>query len=264
MNLDPAVKKKLAAAKKLWAKAKDRAGEGDSFQEYDDGRYIMKLVGAEIGESQSSGRLQIDWTWKFLEGEYKGNFKHAYEGLETEDNLMWVGRTLVKLGAEMPDDFDDLSEVLVGLVKSKPVVRIKLTTKGDFQNLSVQRLIDEDEIEEEDDEDEETEETEEEDDEEDEEEDDEEEEEEEDDDDEEEEAAEEEESVEVESGTRVIAKVKGKNKVGVVVSVAKNGDSAIVRLDAGGDKVKVALEDLSVPEEKVQPKVKKQTGKAKK
>lgn len=267
MKLDPKLKKKLSTAKKLWMKAKTRASEDVPFGEYEDGRYIGRLVGAEIGESQSSGRLQVTWTWKFLEGEYKGQTVRDFDGLETEDNMMWFGRKIVRLGAEMPDDLDDLPEVLTDLEKSKPVARFKLATKGDYQNVYLQQVLDEDDLEdtEEDEDDENTEEESDDDSDEDESEEEEEEEEEDDSDsdseDEEEEEEEEEtpeEDVELESGMRVTATIKRKEQVGNVISVSEDGKSALIRLDAGGAKVRVPIDHLAVPdEEDDEPKSKK-------
>jgi hypothetical protein len=251
--VDKKTKLKLKQAKKLWKKARKEA-EVPFGSQYEDGRYKAKLIKAEIGTSQND-RLQITWTWKFTAGENKGEQVLDFDGLETEDNLIWLGRKLVRLGAELPDDLDDLQELLNDIVSGKPEAMIQLITKGDFQNLRIQRLVDEEaDEEEEDDVDEEEEDEEDEEDEDDDEEDEEEEEESDDDDEDEDEEddeddEEEEEEVELESGMRVIAHVGRKKLVGTVVSTAKDGQSAKVRMDAGGAVKKVAVDKIEVPED---------------
>lgn len=133
-------KQKMAAAKKRWAKAREHANEFGS--DVDDGTYLARLTGAEIGESQSSGRAQIDWAYKIEEGlSGLGETVHSYDGLETDDNLKWLARTIGKFGVESPDDFDDLEDTLNEILARKPLCRIRLRTKDDFQNLRILRVF---------------------------------------------------------------------------------------------------------------------------
>lgn len=143
-------KKALANAQKHWKGARKRVSEDTGgFQEYDDGRYLGRLVSAKIGQSQSSNRLQVDFGWKFEDGQYEGKIKHNYQGLETEDNLFFLGRDLEKLGYELPDDLTELPAILADIEKSKPMADIVLKTKGDFQNLYVRKVYSGDDDEEE-------------------------------------------------------------------------------------------------------------------
>lgn len=150
MATSSSYKKKLAKAKKRWKKARKEAEES-AFAEFEDGRYIAKLTGAELGESQSSERLQIHWTWTFQEGDYEGQKCHDYDGCETDDNLVWVGRKFSRLGYEIPEDFDDIPESLEEIVADGVVARIVLKTSGEYQNIQIQRVLstdDEDEYDE--------------------------------------------------------------------------------------------------------------------
>lgn len=145
MAMSSALKKKLAAAQKNWGKAKQRAEtEKSGFEEIADGRYLARLTAAEIGESKSSSRLQVSWTYKILEGDYKGQNKMSFDGLETEDNLMYLARTFGKYGYEAPDDLEEVDALLTAIVKEKPMVKIRLKTKGgsDFQNLYIDEVYD--------------------------------------------------------------------------------------------------------------------------
>lgn len=274
--MDKATKKKLKDARKLWKKARKTA-EVPFGSNVEDGRYKARLTGASLGTSQSSGRFQAAWTWKILTGSYKNEETMDFDGLETEDNLVWLGRKLVRLGVELPDDLDELAEILEDLVSSGVVAMITLATKGDFQNLRIQRLVesgddenDEDEDEEDEDDDEEEEEDED-DDEEDDDEEDEEDEDEEDEDEEEEEDEEDDEEdedeVELEKGMRVIAKVGRKEMVGTVTSISRNGETVKVRMDKDNKVQSVSIEKIEVPEDPPPApsgKVTKKTGRQKK
>lgn len=138
-------------------KAKEES-QSSGFDEFDDGRYKMKAVDAKIGVSKNK-RVQVIITWKFLKGEYKGKEKLDFEGL-TEDHLQYLLKKLDSMGydvSELEDLEEGLQEILKDIKKSKPECRVRLKTKGEFQNVYVDGLLGEgdDEDEEEDDEEEE-------------------------------------------------------------------------------------------------------------
>jgi hypothetical protein len=136
------IKSRLKKAQQEWKDAKKEADEQRGFNEYDDGRYIVKLTNAEVAESQSSDRLQVVWTWTFQEGDYEGKDVRDFDGLETESNLMWLARKFARLGYDAPDDLaEELSDMLGDLVEDQIVARVRLKTKGDFQNLYVDKVI---------------------------------------------------------------------------------------------------------------------------
>jgi cobalamin biosynthesis protein CobT len=271
-------KKLLANANKTWKKAAKRVGEdeGPGFAEIPDGRYTAQLVSAKLAQS-NAGRLQIDYAWKIQDGEYEGKTKHAYQGLESEDNLYYMGRDLIRLGYEAPDSLEDLPDILEDISKAQPIGTITLQSKGDFQNVYIRKIFKSDEEEEETDgdedvEDEETEEVEEEaeeeeeaDEETEEEEEAEEEEEEEADEEEADEEEEEEESdeeadeeddedvVDLEIGMRVIAETAKGREAGAVVGILEKEQKVRVELD-NGKTVRVDVDKIEVePPKKVKP-----------
>lgn len=143
--MDKKLAERLKKANKNWKTAKGRAEtEKSGFDEIDDGRYLGRLTGAEITESKSSSRLQVSWTWKLLEGDFKGQTKMAFDGLESEDNLMYLAKTLKRFGYESPDDLSDLETLLKELVKESPMGRIRLKTRGEFQNVYIDQIFDKD------------------------------------------------------------------------------------------------------------------------
>lgn len=245
--------KKLAKAMKNWKKAKERK---PSFENVvTDGVYTAKLVRAEMGESQGSGRLQVSMRAVIAGGEYKGENVNWYLGLETEDNIMFFQRDLVRLGKEVPDDPTDLEDVLKELEDEKPTMRIQLRTKGEFQNVRILKLVGAEDEETESETEEEAEEPEEEESDEEAEkeaeepeedtdeeektedsskEDEEEEEESEEEDTEDEEAGDDEvEAPEVEVGSRVMFSKKGKDIVGTVKSIDYKKELVKIKDDAG-------------------------------
>lgn len=135
--------KKLKQANALWASARKRASESGSrgYTEFEDGRYMARLVDGKISESQSSGRTQIMWTWRFEEGEYEGQDKLDFSGLETELNLEYLAKRLVQLGYEPPESLDEIEDILEDVKKTRPLCKIRLKTKGEFQNVFIDRVF---------------------------------------------------------------------------------------------------------------------------
>jgi len=150
--------KHLRALNKHLDKAKEKAAEkGGGFDEFDDGKYRARAVDAKMGVSKNK-RVQVVITWKFMDGDYKGKEKLDFEGL-SEDHLPYLLRKLGEMGYETEnlEDLDgELQQILDDIKKSKPKCKIRLKTKGDFQNVYVDGTLDEEEEEEEEDEDEES------------------------------------------------------------------------------------------------------------
>jgi len=139
--MDQKLENKLKKAQINWVGARTRANESSGFTEVPDGRYLAHLTGAAIGESKSSGRLQIQWTWTIADGEFESDTKLDFDGLETEDNLVFLGRKLARFSYELPEDITAIADILDELVEKRPLARIRLKTKGEFQNVYVDKLM---------------------------------------------------------------------------------------------------------------------------
>lgn len=142
------MKSAMANVKKFWKKAKTAAIEApdSGIQEYEDGRYLARLMSASICKS-GSGRTQVDFDWKFVDGEYAGKHKHNYQGIENEKNIEFLLLDLKRLGFDIDElDDDELPELLAGIGKAKPhlLARIALKTKNDFQNVYINELLEDD------------------------------------------------------------------------------------------------------------------------
>jgi cobalamin biosynthesis protein CobT len=135
--------KKLKGAQKHWGKASKRAAEAKGgFDEVDDGRYVARCQSMEVGESKSSGRLQAITTYKIMEGDFKGATCKSFDGLETEDNLVYVARNLGRFGYEVPEDIEQILDIFEEVTKSKPLCRINLKTRGEYQNVYLDKVFD--------------------------------------------------------------------------------------------------------------------------
>lgn len=141
---DKEFNKILAGLDKTWEKAKKRIGEVGNFAEIPDGKYFVQVVGAEIGTSQNSGRPQVHFEFAITEGEFQGQIKHSYNGLDTEDNLMYFGKDLTRMGYEAEKlTAKELPKILEDMVKRKLKLKIQLRTKNEYQNVYIQKLLDE-------------------------------------------------------------------------------------------------------------------------
>lgn len=139
--MDQKLKNKLKKAQNNWKSARTQANETVGFAEVSDGRYLAHLTAAVIGESKSSGRLQIQWTWTIADGEHEGDTKLDFDGLETEDNLVFLGRKLARFSYELPEDITEIADILEELIEKRPLARIRLKTRGEFQNVYVDKIM---------------------------------------------------------------------------------------------------------------------------
>ena len=269
-------KSKLKKLGKTLRSAKVKAAEGGFGDEVDDGRYKAVLQKCEITESNSDGQLMVGFHFKIKGGDFDGTAVRKYQKFENEDDAAWLGRDLKKFGTELPEEGEEIQEIIDMINEAQPEVKIQAKTKDSGQFLYINSVTDEidfgDYAEEDPDDEEEEEEEEEED--EDESNDEEEEDENDDESDDEEEDREEDDSEEddendedgVEIGTAVsFTGRKGKLLTGEIYKIV---DEETVKVKVGKKNFTVALEDLSLAEEEEEeepdPKPKKKKKKAKK
>lgn len=134
--------KRLKDANKSWKSAKKAAAEAATgVPEFEDGRYVARLTGGKIAES-GSGRLQVVFVFKFEEDPYEGQEKFDYQGIESEQNLEFLARRLSQLGYELPEDLTTITDILNDIAQTKPLCKIRLRTKGEFQNVYIDKVFD--------------------------------------------------------------------------------------------------------------------------
>lgn len=142
-------KEKFKMSKSDLAKAwKDAHAKKDEFaggMEYEDGRYNVALTDASRGESKGSGRDQVVFEFTFLDGDYEGKTVRDYNGLDRVEAIPFLMRKIQALGFEPPEDVMGLEDVLEQIVKAHPKLKIRLKTKGEFQNVFIDRVVESDE-----------------------------------------------------------------------------------------------------------------------
>jgi len=137
------LKDKIAAAKKNFKKAKEIASQGGlGNANVEDGRYHAQILSAKGPvQGQNSGRLQAVLAFEIQEGEFKGQKLTSFPNLENEIGLGILIRELNNLGYEI-EDFEQIEATLAEVNKDKPQVRISVKTKGEYQNISIDKLMD--------------------------------------------------------------------------------------------------------------------------
>lgn len=136
--------KKLKTMGSLWKKAAkaSKTSPAGSMDNIPDGTYVAVITGAVIEESQSSQRLQVKWTMVITDGEMRGEILTDYNGLNSEEALTWFARRLLQLGYEAEElDLTELPELLESIVGDGVKLRVKLSTKGDYRNIRIQKVL---------------------------------------------------------------------------------------------------------------------------
>lgn len=136
-----------AGLKSMWKTAKKQLEEQpDIFGiEVPDGPYIGVLTGAETKVSAEDWNY-VDFNFTIQEGEQEDQLLSKRDGLETEENIVWLMRDLARLGVEVDDleidDKDELDAMLTELVGVAPKVRLvaKTNDKG-YQNVFINKLL---------------------------------------------------------------------------------------------------------------------------
>src|SRR6185503_6073096 len=90
-----------------------------------------------------SGRLQVSFQFVILSGEYKNRKLWSHQGLETAENMGWFKAMLAKLELKIPKKLKDLPDILEEAIDLTCEVTVK--TRGEYQNVYVNKLIDPDE-----------------------------------------------------------------------------------------------------------------------
>jgi len=140
-------KEKFKLSKSELSKAwKDGYAKKDEFVggfEPEDGRYMAAVTLAERGDSKASGRDQITMEYTFLDGDYKGRSTRSYDGLDRPEGIPYVMKRIQALGFEVPEDLDDLEDVLKKITRKRPQVRILIKSKDGFRNIYIDKVMDE-------------------------------------------------------------------------------------------------------------------------
>ncbi len=125
-------------------RAKQEAANGGDFQqaELDAGRrYNASITGGRTVKVGKEEKVVIDIDVPEA-NDGKGGKVGIFYSLE-EDRLRWLLMDLAKLGYDIDaiESGDDIAEILTGLKKEKPGVRIKTVQSGEYVNIKIDRLL---------------------------------------------------------------------------------------------------------------------------
>jgi len=143
------LKRFLKQANAKWQEEASRAKEDRGFGNLDDGRYVARVTAAEFTESKNSGKPMIVTTFEILEGDYQGESVKQFRVLDSENGFFWFAKEMMVFGYD-PEDihFDEkrggdgfILNVLEAMSTERPAVKLRLTTKNDYQNVNVEGLV---------------------------------------------------------------------------------------------------------------------------
>ena len=120
-------------------------GWGDTEQppsyEVPDGRYNVSIESAILNKSKKSGRLQVSWSLKILDGEYRGRMLFKHDGIDNDTGRSFFRGALARLGVDWPDSPSEIPQILEGLNGSQAQVNCKTKDDAQIQNVYFVRHI---------------------------------------------------------------------------------------------------------------------------
>lgn len=143
----------LKKAEKTFKSAQKAGGGGGINPNVEDGKQEAKLVKAEIVEVSQGKKIMVAWSWEFeVDKKAKKKNKDAgiivqRDGLETEQNFSHLKRKLDAFGYD-PDEMNlaqDLPQVLKKLSSVQPMCEVVVKTSDDeqWQNVMLNKVLDE-------------------------------------------------------------------------------------------------------------------------
>lgn len=141
MAVSATLQKFLKSKASAWEKA--RENRPGSYDNPPDGKYTTRLTGATINESKNSGRVQIVFTYLVVDGDEAGRDLKSFHGIEDEQQMEWAASHCYRLGLDISDvPLVKLPENLAELEAFAPYVKLTLKTKGEYQNIYVDKSWD--------------------------------------------------------------------------------------------------------------------------
>jgi hypothetical protein len=135
----------LKEAGKLWKEVD--TPEAGTFDDIPDGKYTGELVEATIQEREMKDekRLQISMQWKLLGPTNANRRVWVNLGLWNDQGVEITKRTLATLDVDIPDEIEDLPDVLDKMTGIKAELNLRTKTGKDgnkYQNTYVNKLLD--------------------------------------------------------------------------------------------------------------------------
>lgn len=137
---------KLKKGKAQWGKSKERYDEMFAGRELPEDVYVTKLQDCSFVESGDS--VSIKRSFLVIEGEHKGVVVSDRLNLFHEIGAAFVRKWLRTMDVDNVEEIDieDLEDIMVEFNNDVPVCKVRVK-QGDFTNVEVLSLLDEDEVE---------------------------------------------------------------------------------------------------------------------
>jgi hypothetical protein len=117
------------------------AGKSEAKKTNPVGQFQVKIEKAELGRSNSSGRLQIHYELAVVTGDAAGSTLHKYDGLGTAKQASITQQQLTRIGVDLEGvNMSKLPAVLADIVGR--VVAVQARQNGDFYNIYFNRAVD--------------------------------------------------------------------------------------------------------------------------
>ena len=140
MKVDKAVAKALRSLEGSWEQSEPKSAGGN----VDDGDYTCKLTEMVIGLSKKK-RLQVVTSFEIDDGKNEGETIMKFDGIDNDVSMSWFKGYCEVLGLEIPEDIGDLPQAIADYLEENndTLFTLRLKTKGEYQNIFLQGVLDE-------------------------------------------------------------------------------------------------------------------------
>ena len=107
------------------------------------GDYIARVQMVKLAEAKSSGKLMIKREHMIAEGAHTGSVVYDNMMLETPMGMSFVRKWFENMGYESPNDPSEIEDILVSINEEAALVKIAVKHSGDFTNVAVIEVIEE-------------------------------------------------------------------------------------------------------------------------
>jgi len=118
----------------------------NQFGDIPDGKYRAKINEALVETGgKNKDRLQVKWAFRITGPTHENRMCWMNTGLNDQQGIEFTKRALATLGAEVPNDIEELPDLLSSL-KDKSVeinLKTRTTDSGTYQNTYINKAIDE-------------------------------------------------------------------------------------------------------------------------
>ena len=135
---------RLAGMQQGWDESQNQYDTMFGGVKIDAGDYIARVQSCKIAESKSSGKLMVRREHLIIEGSYKGSVVFDVMMLETPMGLTFLRRWFEQMGYNSPSDPAEIEDIVAAIAEEAATVKIAIKHSGEFTNVSVIEVLEED------------------------------------------------------------------------------------------------------------------------